>query len=156
MKWSIFKPILQCFKSKEGKFQYKPNSLEFNFWIANKVMKHLQSWLPFHMALVMGRTSFFKHRMNSNVFICWWLNLNTLFLASNDRTSNFEPNRAFTTFNILLIELTQTSFFWTSNELKRVHLIVIDHPIFGLEHRTSNIVRPITIWHQWLCNVWYD
>ena len=35
-------------------------------------------------------TSFFKHGMNSNLFIYWWLNWNTLFLASNDQTSNFE------------------------------------------------------------------
>ena len=81
------------------------------------------------------RTSFFEHRTNSNVFICWWSNSNTLFLASNDRTSNFEPNRAFTTLTKSLIELTRTSFFRTSNELERVHLMVIElkHPIFGFE-----------------------
>ena len=33
------------------------------------------------------------------------------FLASDDRTSNFEPNWAFTRFTKLLIELTWTSFF---------------------------------------------
>ena len=36
------------------------------------------------------RTSFFEHRTNSDVFICWWPNSNTLFLALNDRTSNFK------------------------------------------------------------------
>ena len=35
-------------------------------------------------------TSSFQHWTNSNVFIYWWSNLNTLFLASNGRTSNFE------------------------------------------------------------------
>ena len=32
--------------------------------------------------------------------------------------------------------------FWTSNELKRVHLLVIEleHPIFGFENRTSNFI----------------
>ena len=57
------------------------------------------------------RTSFFEHRTNSNVFIYWWSNSNTLFLASNERTSNIEPNRAFTKFTKLLIELTRTSCF---------------------------------------------
>ena len=92
------------------------------------------------------RTSCFKHRTNLNVFIYWWSNSNTLFLASNDWTSNFEPNRAFTRFTKLHIELTRTSFFRTSKELEHVHLLVIEleHPIFGMEHRTSNIVRPIT------------
>ena len=63
----------------------------------------------------------------------------SLFLASNDRTSNFERNRALTIFTKLLIELTRTSFFRTSNELERVHLMVIEleHPIFGFER--SNI-----------------
>ena len=53
--------------------------------------------------------------------------------------TNIEPNRAFTKFTELLIELTRTSFFRTSNELERVHLMVIEleHPIFGFER--SNI-----------------
>ena len=34
----------------------------------------------------------FEHRTNSNVFIYWGSNSNTLFLASNKRTSNIEPN----------------------------------------------------------------
>ena len=85
------------------------------------------------------RTSFFEHRKNTNVFIYWWSNSNTLFLASNDRTSNFEPNRAFTRFTKSLFELTPTSLFRTSNELERVHLLVIKlkHSIFGFER--SNI-----------------
>ena len=37
-----------------------------------------------------------EHRTNSNMFIYWWSNSNTLFWAKNDRTSNFERNRAFT------------------------------------------------------------
>ena len=86
-----------------------------------------------------SRTSFFEHRTNSNVFIYWWSNSNTLFLASNDWTSNFKPNRAFTRFTKLLFEVTRTSLFRTSNELERVHLLVIEleHLIFGFER--SNI-----------------
>ena len=80
-------------------------------------------------------TSFFEHRTNSNVFIYWWSNSKTLFLASNDPTLNFKPNRAFTTFTKLLIELTRTSFFRTLNELEHVHLmgIKLEHPIFSFE-----------------------
>ena len=33
------------------------------------------------------RTLFFEHRTNSNVFIYWWSNSNTLFLALNEPTS---------------------------------------------------------------------
>ena len=63
-------------------------------------------------------TSFFKHRTNLKVFIYW--------LAWNDRTSNFEPNKAINRFTKLLIEQTRTLFFfWTLNELKCVHLLVI-------------------------------
>ena len=66
------------------------------------------------------------------------------FVDDRTRTPYFwlrtiEPNTVFTTFTKLLIELTRTSFFRTSNELERVHLMVIDldHPIFGFER--SNI-----------------
>ena len=61
------------------------------------------------------------------------------FLASNEQTTNINPNRAFTRFTKLLIELTRTSFFRTSNKLKRVYVLVIEleHPIFGFER--SNI-----------------
>ena len=37
-------------------------------------------------------------------------------------TMDIEPNMAFTRFTKLLIDLTQTSFFQTSNELKHVYL----------------------------------
>ena len=49
--------------------------------------------------------------------------------------TNFEPNRAFTIFTKLLIELTRTAFFRTLNELERVHLLVIElkHLNFGFE-----------------------
>ena len=85
--------------------------------------------------LEQNRTSFFKHRINSNMFIYMWLKSNILFLASNDWTLNFEPNKAFTRFTKLLIKLTWTLFFWTSNELEHIHLLVIklEHPIFGFE-----------------------
>ena len=35
-------------------------------------------------------TSFFKHRTDTDIFINWWSNLNTLFLALKDWTSNFK------------------------------------------------------------------
>ena len=59
----------------------------------------------------------------------------TLFSASKERKSNIEPNRAFTIFTNLLIELTQTSLFCTSNTLERVHPLVIEleHPIFDFK-----------------------
>ena len=41
---------------------------------------------------------------------------------------------AFTRFTKLLIELTQTSFFCTSNELEHLHLLVF----LALNDRTSN------------------
>ena len=106
--------------------------LVFSVWLSdgsNTILSNIErTW-----------TSFFEHRTNSNVFIYWWSNSNTLFLASNDRTSNFEPNRALNRFTELLFKLTRTSLFWTSNELKRVHLLVIEleHPNFGFER--SNI-----------------
>ena len=73
--------------------------------------------------IVWTRTSFFEH----------WVN--TLFLASNKRKSNNDPNRVFTRFTKLLIELTWTSFFQTLNKLQHVHLLVIEleHPIFGIK-----------------------
>ena len=93
----------------------------------------------FHNEVVMGRTEhhfiewtrtlFFEHRTNLNVFIFWWSN--TLFLASDDRTSNFEPYRTFTRFAKLLTELTWTSFFRTSDELKWE--VILEHPILGFE-----------------------
>ena len=88
-------------------------------------------------------TSFFIHQMNSNVFIYWWSNLNTWILASNEWTSNIKPKRpsftTFTRFTKLLIKQTWTSSFRTSNELERVHFLVIEfkHPIFGFKQ--SNI-----------------
>ena len=67
------------------------------------------------------------------MFIYGRLNSNSLFLASNDETSNFEPNRAFTRFTKLLIKQTQTSFYRKSNKLEHVHILVIEHPICGFE-----------------------
>ena len=45
------------------------------------LLNYSSNWLEHH---------FFEHRTNSNVFIYWKSNSNTLFLPSNDRTSNFE------------------------------------------------------------------
>ena len=57
--------------------------------------------------------------------------------------TNIEPNRAFTRFTKLLIELTRTSFFQIQKELEHVHLLIIEleHPISGfkrsnIDHRT--------------------
>ena len=124
--------------------------LHFGFNYSIGVLKVVESFGVVQIFLVMGRTpfyqnidrtrtSFFEHRTNWNMFICWWSNSNTLFLASNDQTSNFEPNTVFTTFTKLLIELTRTSFFQTSNELDCVHTFAnkLEHPIFGFER--SNI-----------------
>ena len=90
---------------------------------------------PISLNIEQTWTSFFEHWTKLNMFIYWWLNSNKLFLASNDQTSNLEPNRAFIRFMKLLIELTGTSFFRTSNELEHVHLGVIEleHLIFGFE-----------------------
>ena len=71
----------------------------------------------------MGRTPFFRTSIE----------LERVHLLAIE----LEPNRAFTTFTKLPIELARTSFFRTSNELKHVHFMVIE-----LEHP---IVRPITI-----------
>ena len=78
--------------------------------------------------LVIGRTPFFSNiqRTWTCSFIFWWLNWNTLFFALNNWTSNFKPNRAFTRFTKLLIELTRTSFFRTSIKLESVHILVIE------------------------------
>ena len=96
------------------------------------------------------RTSIFRTSTNPNMFIYWWSNSNTLFLASNEQT-NIKPKRAIIRFTNLLIKQTRTSIFWTINELHRVHLLVIEleHPIFcfdwlNIELQTWFDVRPIT------------
>ena len=62
------------------------------------------------------------------------------------RTSNFEAHRAFTRFTKLLIELTRKSFFRTSNELERVHLLIIEleHPILASNDLTLNFEHSST------------
>ena len=88
------------------------------------------------------------HRTNLSVIIYWWSNSNILFLASNERTSNIEPNRAFSRFTKFLIKVTQTSIFWTLNELAHVHsskTLFLDS-----NDRTSNIVQPITNRQMWM------
>ena len=111
--------------------------LTYQVWnTGNQIQTVLTNWTTFSL-IVMGRTpfyrtSFFEHQTNSN----------TLFLASNEWTSNFKPNRDFTRFTKLLIKLTQKSFFRTSNELECVHLLVIElkHPIFASNEQTSNLI----------------
>ena len=131
-----------CNKARKAKFQRFESRrnfqicqcksavcLQFCLWKGSDVSNTILS------NIVRTRTSFFEHRTNLNVFICWWSNSNTLFLASNDRTSNFEPNWAFTRFTKLLIEQTRTSFFRTLDEFELVHLWVIEleHPLFCFE-----------------------
>ena len=90
-----------------------------------------------NLIYIWAGTSVFEHRTNWNMFMYWWSN--TLFSALKELTSNSKPNRAFTRFTKLLIELTRTSIFPTLNELERVHLMVIklQHPILGFKR--SNI-----------------
>ena len=62
-----------------------------------------------------------EHQMNSNIIVLTLnelepvyllvVQLEHLFLASNEQTSNIEPNRDFTIFTKLLIEQTRTSVF---------------------------------------------
>ena len=56
-------------------------------------------------------TSFFEHRTNSNVVIYWWLNSNTLFLASNEQNSNIEPSKAFTSLLHHWLNWLEHNFF---------------------------------------------
>ena len=81
------------------------------------------------------RTSFFRTSNELKVVCLLVIEFEHPILASNDRTSNLKPNRAFTRFTKLLTELTQASFFRTSNELKLVHLLAIKlkHPTFSFE-----------------------
>ena len=98
----------------------------------------------------MGRTPFYRTSIELEHFfsnIEWTRTCS--FVGDRTRTSNFEPNRAFTTLTKSHIELTRTSFFRTSIELEHVHLMVIEHPIFGFKR--SNTVRPIT---TTLCSNW--
>ena len=104
--------------------------------------------------VVMGRTPFYRtsnklehHFQTLNKLKCvHLLGIELKHPIFGFERTNIEPNKAFTKFTKLLIELTRTSFFQISNELERVHLLEIElkHPIFAFEHRTSNIVRPIT------------
>ena len=112
------------------------------FWYINVfITKNSDGSNTILLNIKLTRTSFFEHQTNLKVFIYWWSNSNTLFLASNDRTSNFEPKRAITRFTKLLLELTRTS-----NELERIGNRTRT-PYFWLrtiEHQISNIVWPIT------------
>ena len=84
-----------------------------------------------------SRSSFFELRMYSNMFIYWWWsNSNTLFYCLG-KVEHW-------TLNLLdLLNYSSNSirrhFFWTSNELEHVLLLVIEleHPIFGFKR--SNI-----------------
>ena len=62
--------------------------------------------------------------------------------ASNERTSNIKPKKPLLNYR--------------SNRLERVHLLVkeLEHTIFGFEHRTLNIVRPIITEYCFSSIVW--
>ena len=68
---------------------------------------------PFYQTWIELEHHFSKNQTNSN----------TLFLAWNDQTLNFGHITVFTTFTKILIELTRTSFFRTSNELESVFFV---------------------------------
>ena len=63
------------------------------------------------------------------------------------KQTNIEPNRAFTRFPKLLIELTRTSIFRTSNKLEHVYLLAIKlkHPIFGFERSNIELFSPLIV-----------
>ena len=88
--------------------------------------------------------------MNSNVFVYWCLNINTLLLALIEQSSNIEHNKAFTSFTESVIAQTQTLFFQALNGLEWVCLWVAEHKhlIFGFEQSNikfwTNIARPIS------------
>ena len=65
------------------------------------------------------RTLIFEHRTNSNVFILKQSNWNTLILASNEQTLNFELTSthyyAFLIFPTHLFSVNHQLFFYSSN-----------------------------------------
>ena len=112
------------------------------FFMKSSECQKLLFWLmmcrtPFYWTSNEHRTTSFEHRTNLNMFFYWWSNSNTLFLASNDLISSFEPDRAFTRFTKML----QHQFF--------KHQTNSNMFIFGrrtyfwlLVHRTSNLMGP--------------
>ena len=83
----------------------------------------------------MGQTSFFEHQTNLNMFVYWWSSniesktpsLDLLIHSSNrleHHSFNIKRTRTCSSFG----NQTQATYFW----------------LWTIEHRTSNIVRPIT------------
>ena len=109
----------------------------FIFWWSNLNTSDVSNTILLNIERT--QTSFYKHQTNLNVFIYWGSNSNNLLLALIELTSNIELTKVFTRFTKLLIQLTRTSIFQTSNRFERVHLLVIEleHPTFGFER--SNI-----------------
>ena len=76
------------------------------------LLNYSSNWLEHH---------FFEHRTNSNVFIYWKSNSNTLFLPSNDRTSNFEHS---STHHYRILKKTNSSFIWMCFWFSYVHPVL--------------------------------
>ena len=95
-----------------------------------------------------------EHRSNSNIIFRTSHDLKRVHLLVIElehpifgfERMNIEPNRAFTRFTKLLIELTRTLFFLTLYELERVHLMVIElkHSIFGFKQTNIEPNRAFT------------
>ena len=66
------------------------------------------------------------------MFICWFSNSNTVFLALNEQILNIELLRPINGFTELLKEQTRPSFLRKSNGFEHVHRLIIE-----LEHISS-------------------
>ena len=138
--------------------QYLSNDTHLGFPTAHSIWHKIQKLAPLLSSdgsntilsnIERTRTSFFKHRTNSTVFIYWYSNSNTRFLASNDRTSNFEPNRAFTRFTKSLIQLTRTSLFRTNLNMFIYWYSNSNTLFLASNNRTSNFEHCSTH-HYWI------
>ena len=80
----------------------------------------IQSLKPLLQNINRSRTSFFENRTNLNVFIYWWSNSKTLFLAPNKQTSNIEPIQTCSSIG----DRTRTPYFWLwTNRHRTLNLI---------------------------------
>ena len=100
--------------------------------------KELESW-----------TSFLERWKNSNVFIYWWSNSNTLFLALNKWTSNLIELSIYL-LNYLSKWLGHHFFEHRRNSNVFIYWIELEHPIFGFErsnfdHSSTHHYKIITL-----------
>ena len=79
------------------------------------------------------RTSFFQHQTNSNVFICWRSNSNTLFFASDERTSNLIGH----SLDLLNYSSNRLEHHFLEH-LMNSNIIELQHPIFGFDQYCEN------------------